>query len=100
MNSTTGRISDLAGSGAEAARDTFASTRESLGEAGDAARKAAKATVKDATAYGRQNAGKAYDVAGDAARSISSYIQEKPLQAGLIALGGLLVAGMIFRGRR
>ena len=100
MNSTTGRISDMAGNGAEAAREAFANTRESLGEAGEAARKAAKATLKDAKAYGRENAGKAYDAAGDATRSISAYIQEKPVQAGLIALGGLLVASMLFRGRR
>jgi hypothetical protein len=92
-------MSNMAENGAEAARDAFSSSREHIGEATDAVRKAARTTAKEAAAYGRENADRAYGAAQDISRSLSHYVAQKPVQAGLIALGGLMLAGWLFRRR-
>mgnify|MGYP001602848176 CR=1 FL=1 len=84
---------------ADAARDAFNTTRENLHEAGDAVRKAARAGAKEAAAYGREGADRAYATAQDVGRSLSAYIKEKPVHAALIGLGGLMLASMLFRRR-
>jgi len=99
MNSATGRMSNAMESGAEAAREAFADTRESMGEARDAMQKAARETLREAKTYGRKNAARAYDAAQDTAKSILDYVNEKPVQAALIGLGGLLLAGLLLRRR-
>lgn len=106
MSNTNGRIEQAADTARDAfnttrenARDAFNSTRESLGEASDAVRKAAKVGAKEAAAYGRENADRAYAAAQDVGRSVSAYIKEKPVHAALIGLGGLMLASMLFRRR-
>jgi hypothetical protein len=99
MASITGKMSNMAEDGADAAREAFSSSREHIGEASDAVRKAARTTAKEAAAYGRENVGRAYGAAADLSRSMSRYVAEKPVQAGLIALGGLLLAGWLLRRR-
>jgi len=83
----------------ESTRDAFNATRESMGEAGDAVRKAARTGAKEAAAYGREGADRAYAAAQDVGRSLSAYIKEKPVHAALIGLGGLMLASMLFRRR-
>jgi vacuolar-type H+-ATPase subunit H len=99
MTNTTARFTNAASSGVEAARDAFSDTRDSIGEAGDAMRKAAKDTVREAKSYGRENAGKAVDAAQDLGQAIMSYASKKPVQAALIGVGGLLLASLILRRR-
>jgi ElaB/YqjD/DUF883 family membrane-anchored ribosome-binding protein len=93
--STNGRIEQAA----DVARDTFNTTREHLGEAGEAARKAARAGAKEAAAYGREGADRAYVAAQDVGRSVAAYVREKPVHAALIGVGGLMLASMLFRRR-
>jgi ElaB/YqjD/DUF883 family membrane-anchored ribosome-binding protein len=81
--------------GAKTARHTMDNAKDAAGEAGDAVRRAAH----DAKDYGRKAAAQVYDAAGDSAKSIIGYINEKPVQAALIGVGGLLLASMLFRRR-
>jgi ElaB/YqjD/DUF883 family membrane-anchored ribosome-binding protein len=91
MTSVTGRVTDAMSDGAEAAKDAFAETREGMGHAREAMQKA--------KAVGRKNAAKAYEAAEGTARSVIEYINEKPVQAALIGIGGLLLASLLFRRR-
>jgi ElaB/YqjD/DUF883 family membrane-anchored ribosome-binding protein len=104
--STNGKVEHAA----DAARDAYATTRDSFNEASKAARdgfnesseavrKAARVGAKEAAAYGRENADRVYATAQDVGRSVSEYIREKPVQAALIGLGGLVLASMLFRRR-
>ncbi|HVZ01967.1 MAG TPA: hypothetical protein VHA35_20850 [Dongiaceae bacterium] len=94
-SSTNGRVEQAA----DAARDAFNTTRESFSEAGEAVRKAARVGAKEAAAYGRENADRAYAAAQDVGRSLAAYVKERPVQSALIGLGGLLLASMLFRRR-
>jgi ElaB/YqjD/DUF883 family membrane-anchored ribosome-binding protein len=104
--STTGRVEHTA----DAARDALNTTRESFNDAskaareslsdtGDAVRKAARVGAKEAAAYGREGADRAYAAAQDFGASVSAYVREKPVQAALIGIGGLMLASMLFRRR-
>jgi ElaB/YqjD/DUF883 family membrane-anchored ribosome-binding protein len=84
---------------ADAARDAFNTTRESFGEASDAVRKAARVGAKEAVAYGKDGADRAYAAAQDLGASVSAYVRQKPVQAALIGIGGLVIASMLFRRR-
>jgi ribosomal protein L18 len=96
MSSTTnGRIEQAA----DTARDAFEATRESVSEARDAVRKAARTGAKEAAAFGRDGADRAYSAAQDVGQSVAAYIKEKPVHAALIGLGGLMLASMLFRRR-
>jgi ElaB/YqjD/DUF883 family membrane-anchored ribosome-binding protein len=97
MSSTTtnGKVENAA----DAARDAFNTTRENFSEASDAVRKAARVGAKEAAAYGRENADRAYAAAQDVGNAVSAYVKEKPVQAVLIGLGGLIIANMLFRRR-
>ena len=99
MTTSNGRIGAAAENAAETARDAFNATRESMGEAGDAVRKAARVGAKEAAAYGKEGADRAYAAAQDVGRSLSNYVREKPVHAALIGLGGLMLASMLFRRR-
>ena len=93
--STNGRVEHAA----DAARDAFDTTRESLNEAGDAVRKAARVGAKEAAAYGREGADRAYGAAQDVGRSLATYVKERPVHAALIGLGGVMLASLLFRRR-
>src|SRR5438045_3317318 len=93
--SSNGRVEQAA----DTARDAFNTTRESLNEAGEAVRKAARVGAKEAAAYGREGAGRAYGAAQDVSRSVSAYIRERPVEAALIGIGGLVIASMLLRRR-
>jgi ElaB/YqjD/DUF883 family membrane-anchored ribosome-binding protein len=107
MSSTTnGKVEHAA----DAARDAFNTTRDSFNDASktarenfndasDAVKKAARVGAKEAAAYGRENADRAYATAQDVGRSVQAYIKEKPVHAALIGLGGLMLASMLFRRR-
>jgi len=84
---------------ADVARDAFNTTRESFNEAGEAVRKAARVGAKEAAAYGRDSADRAYSVAQDASRSVSAYIRQRPVEAALIGIGGLVIASLLLRRR-
>jgi ElaB/YqjD/DUF883 family membrane-anchored ribosome-binding protein len=92
---TNGKIENAA----DAARDALNTTRDSFNDASDAVRKAARVGAKEAAAYGRENADRAYAAAQDVGRSVSAYVKEKPVQSVLIGLGGLVLASMLFRRR-
>ena len=105
-SNTNGRIEQVADTARDAfnttresAREALNTTRESLHETGDAVRKAARAGAKEAAAYGRENADRAYAAAQDVGRSVSAYIKEKPVHAALIGFGGLMLASLLFRRR-
>ena len=99
MTATNTNTSAKIDHAADAARDAFNTTRESFGEAGDAVRKAARVGAKEAAAYGREGADRAYAAAQDVGASVSAYVRDKPVQAVLIGLGGLVLASMLFRRR-
>jgi ElaB/YqjD/DUF883 family membrane-anchored ribosome-binding protein len=99
MNNASSRISSAAESGGDAAREVFGNAKESIYEAGDAVRKAARETANDAVKAGREQAGRAVGAAQDAAYSISSYVRAKPVEAALIGLSGLLLASLLLRRR-
>jgi ElaB/YqjD/DUF883 family membrane-anchored ribosome-binding protein len=99
MSHTSARISDIANGGTEALRETYGSARESIHDAGDAVRAAARETAREAVKAGRAQAGRAADVAQDAAHSVSSYIRARPVEAALIGLGGLVIASLLLRRR-
>jgi len=95
---------------ADAARDALNTTRDSFNDASKAARdsfndtseavrKAARVGAKEAAAYGREGADRAYAAAQDLGASVSTYVREKPVQAALIGIGGLVLASMLFRRR-
>jgi len=94
-SNTNGRIEQAA----DTAREAFNTTRESFNEASDAVRKAAKVGAKEAAAYGREGADRAYVAAQDVGRSVAAYVKEKPVHAALIGLGGLMLASLLFRRR-
>jgi ribosomal protein L18 len=79
-SNTNGRIEQVA----DAARDSFNTTRE---------------TFNEAAAYGRESADRAYGAAQDVGRSVAAYVREKPVHAALIGLGGLMLASILFRRR-
>ncbi len=99
MSNTNGRIGAAAENAADTAREAFQATRESFTDANDAVRKAAKVGAKEAAAYGREGADRAYAAAQDVGRSLSNYVREKPVHAALIGIGGLMLASMLFRRR-
>jgi ElaB/YqjD/DUF883 family membrane-anchored ribosome-binding protein len=99
MTNASGQMANAMDNGAKVARDAFGETRESIGEAGEALRKAARETAKEAKEYGRQNAARAIGATEDAARSVLGYINERPVQAAMIGIGGLLLAGLLLRRR-
>ena len=94
-STTNGKVEHAA----DAARDAFNTSRESFSEASDAVRKAARVGAKEAAAYGREGADRAYSAAQDVGRSLSAYVKERPVQAALIGIGGLMLASMLFRRR-
>ena len=106
----TGRMSSATNAGSDVAHEVFGNAKEGLSEAGDAVRKAARETVKEAASYGREQADVAYGAAQDAAKAAQEtaakvanttarYVREKPVQAVLLGLGGLLLARLLFRRR-
>jgi len=94
-SSSTGRVEQAA----DSARDAINTTRESFSEAGDAVRKAARVGAKEAAAYGRDGADRAYAAAQDVSRSVSDYIRQRPVESVLIGLGGLVIASLLLRRR-
>ena len=99
MTNVSGQMANAMDNGAKVARDAFGETRESIGEAGEAVRKAARETAKEAADYGRKNAARAIDAAEDTARTVLGFINERPVQAAMIGIGGLLLAGLLLRRR-
>lgn len=110
MNNGSARVSNTAEHGAEATREAFGNVRDSISEAGDAVRRAARETAQETLKAGRHQAGRAVDAAHDAgqraagvaqnaASSVSSYIRAKPVEAALIGLSGLLLASLLMRRR-
>jgi vacuolar-type H+-ATPase subunit H len=95
MNTT----SKTFGNGMEATRDALHHAGEQIDEATRDARKSAAEGVRSAATYGREQAGEALDAAENLARSAARYAREKPVQAALIGLGGLLLASLLFRRR-
>lgn len=87
------------GNGVEAARDALHQAGEQIDESTREARKTAAEGVRKAAAYGREQAGEALDAAENLARSAARYAREKPVQAALIGIGGLVLASMLFRRR-
>jgi len=103
MTDHAGRMSNMAQNGAaearDAARDAYSQARETVSEAGDTLRKAARSTAREAAAYGKENADRAYAAAQDVGRSVSRYISERPVEAALIGIGGLVIASLLLRRR-
>lgn len=95
----TGQMSNAVDSGAKAAREAYNDSRESIAEAGEAVRKAARDTLHNASQAGRKSAARAYDAAEVGARSVMGYVNEKPVQAALIGIGGILLASLLLRRR-
>jgi len=95
MNTTSRTI----GNGMEAARETLNQAGERMDEATRGARRTAAEAAQEAATYGRKQAAEAMDAAGGLARTATKYARENPGQAILIGLGGLLLAGMLFRRR-
>jgi ElaB/YqjD/DUF883 family membrane-anchored ribosome-binding protein len=77
-------MSEVAGDGADAVRDTYTAARE---------------TAREAMKVGQAQAARAADVAQDAAQSITSYVRARPIEAALIGLGGLVIASLLLRRR-
>jgi ElaB/YqjD/DUF883 family membrane-anchored ribosome-binding protein len=98
MNTST-TANKTVGNGMEAGREAFNHASERIDEATRDFRKNAAEGVKQAAAQGRVYANEALDVAEDLARSTGRYVREKPVQAALIGLGGLLLASLLFRRR-
>jgi hypothetical protein len=99
MASMTGSNNGRVEQAADTAREAFNTTREHVGEAGEAVRKAARTGAREAAAYGREGADRAYVAAQDVGRSLVTYVREKPVHAALIGLGGLMLVSLLFRRR-